>query len=170
MLKGLRRTGAAVTVLLGAGVLSASMALLSGLAYQVVAGDPAAHLVAWSLGALLTGLVVFGVAGVLWDDEVEPGKPAQPPAPDPAPASGSAPGAAAEGSAGTPDTAAASGAPGTPDTTTAPDAAAAATEESDWYGILVFVLVLLGLLVGGPFGIAGYESLTDRPAPVSVPR
>ncbi|GHG02269.1 hypothetical protein ACFFSH_02740 [Streptomyces filamentosus] len=154
MLKGLRRTGAAVTVLLGAGVLSASMALLSGLAYQVVAGDPTAHLVAWSLGALLTGLVVFGVAGVLWDDEVEPGKPAQPPAP----ASGSAPGAAAEGSAGTPDTAA------------APAAAAAATGESDWYGILVFVLVLLGLLVGGPFGIAGYESLTDRPAPVSVPR
>ncbi|KAA6217473.1 hypothetical protein CP979_11370 [Streptomyces filamentosus] len=153
-MKGLRRTGAAVTVLLGAGVLSASMALLSGLAYQVVAGDPTAHLVAWSLGALLTGLVVFGVAGVLWDDEVEPGKPAQPPAP----ASGSAPGAAAEGSAGTPDTAA------------APAAAAAATGESDWYGILVFVLVLLGLLVGGPFGIAGYESLTDRPAPVSVPR
>ncbi|MEU3399092.1 hypothetical protein [Streptomyces filamentosus] len=164
MLKGLRRTGAAVTALLGAGVLSASMALLSGLAYQVVAGDPTAHLVAWSLGALLTGLVVFGVAGVLWDDEVEPGKPAQPPAPGPAPASGSAPGAAAEGSAGTPAAAAAPPAAGTP------AAAAAATEESDWYGILVFVLVLLGLLVGGPFGIAGYESLTDRPAPVSVPR
>ncbi|WP_030756403.1 hypothetical protein [Streptomyces griseus] len=147
-MKALRRTGAAIAALLGAGVLSASMALLSGLAYQVVAGDPTAALVAWSLGLLLAALVAFGVAGVLWDDEVEPGKPAEPPAPEP----GGTAGAAAEGAAGP------------------PDAAAAATGESDWHGILVFVLVLLGLLAGGPFGIAGYESLSHRPAPAAVPR
>ncbi|MFD5771479.1 hypothetical protein ACFWIN_37405 [Streptomyces sp. NPDC127049] len=56
----------------------------------------------------------------------------------------------------------------------APDDGSGAPE-GDWYDVLVFGLVLLGLVAGGPLGIAGYEALRPErppavaPAPPSTP-
>lgn len=49
-----------------------------------------------------------------------------------------------------------------PDEQAEAESAAAPTDgadDGDWYDPLVFGLVLVGLVAGGPFGIAGYEAL-----------
>ncbi|WP_282697419.1 hypothetical protein [Streptomyces sp. CC208A] len=97
----LRRVGGVVTALLAATTLGTALVLLSGFAYQLVAGDPTGTLAAWAFGLLLLAAALFGAFGGLLPDS-EPG---------------------------------------------------------EWADTLVFCLVLLGLLAGGPFGIAGYEAL-----------
>ncbi len=43
------------------------------------------------------------------------------------------------------------------------------TPTESWVDVVIFCLVLLGLVVGGPLGIAGYEALRPEPAAVAPP-
>ncbi|MFJ5707688.1 PQQ-binding-like beta-propeller repeat protein [Streptomyces sp. NPDC093105] len=140
---GLRRTAGAVAAALGAIALGAALALLSGFLYAVVRGESTGAMPAWVLGLFFLAALLLGAFGATLPDEV-----------------------AAEAEA-----AAETGAEAVP----AVEPAAAkgdGEEDGDWYDPLVFGLVLVGLVAGGPFGIAGYEALkppTRTSAPAAAP-
>ncbi|MFF8805276.1 outer membrane protein assembly factor BamB family protein [Streptomyces omiyaensis] len=185
----LRRTVGAATALLGALALGAALVLLAGFAHRLVSGDAVGAMGWWGLGLLVLVLVLFGVSGVtLWGaDPAEPGERADQGQPvdrkgpvdrgdqeEPGESEGSPEPAGSAGPA-RPDVAAGSAGPARPSVVAGPagppaSVAAggkAAKAEGDWFDGLVFLLVLLGILAGGPFGIAGYEAL--RPGAAAAP-
>ncbi|MFB7338874.1 hypothetical protein ACFCZ6_02315 [Streptomyces hydrogenans] len=152
---GLRGTLASAAVLAAATALSGALVLLSGFVYQLVDGDPTGALMAWALGLLVLAVGLFAVFGGLLPDLDADPKPDEGATREAGPERG--PGAA----------------PG--DRT----AARPAAEEwfDAWFDVLAFCCVLVGLLAGGPLGIAGYEALrpetgtvaTEAAAPSTAP-
>ncbi|MFF9338169.1 hypothetical protein ACF1CG_00160 [Streptomyces sp. NPDC014773] len=185
---GLRGTTAAAAVLSAATALSGALVLLSGFVYQLVDGGPTGALIAWALGLLVLAVALFAAFGSLLpaldaapdpdpDADAAPGSlptsdsapapdslpfPGSPPAPvpylDPATAAAALP-AAVPGSAAVPVPAAAAGPAVKPP-------AEAEKWFDGWFDVLSFCCVLVGLLAGGPLGIAGYEAL--RPDTVAT--
>ncbi|MFB9602862.1 PQQ-binding-like beta-propeller repeat protein [Streptomyces roseofulvus] len=149
-MRGLRRTAGAVAAALGALALGAALALLAGFLYAWVRGEPTGATVAWILGLFFLAALLLGAFGATLPNE-EPAAEASAAEPAPAPTDGvrSVDGGD-EGDKG---------------------------EEGDWYDPLVFGLILVGLVAGGPFGIAGYEALKPTtgttapaaPAPGTTP-
>ncbi|MFF2776491.1 PQQ-binding-like beta-propeller repeat protein [Streptomyces sp. NPDC058052] len=159
---GLRRTAGAVAVTLGSAALGSALVLLAGLVYQLVDGDVTGGLVAWTLGLVVVAALFFGVfGGTLPDDATpRPATEAETAAERTGdPAAGDGAGDVADG----PD-----GGPGKgPDGGS--DSGSDGGSDGDWYDALVFGLVVLGLVAGGPFGIAGYEALRPAAGTVSAP-
>ncbi|MFE5794788.1 PQQ-binding-like beta-propeller repeat protein [Streptomyces sp. NPDC056503] len=151
-MRNLRRTVGAAAILPAGTALGAALVLLAGFVYQVVAGDASGAMAAWALGLLVLAVVLLGVFGAMLPDEgaetaVAPDGPGGP---------GGAPVKPAPGEPGEPS----------PDR---PGAAPSGDWFDDWFDVLTFCLVLLGLVAGGPVGIAGYEALRPRTAAAAPP-
>ncbi|MEV6355854.1 hypothetical protein [Streptomyces hydrogenans] len=140
---GLRGTLASAAVLAAATALSGAMVLLSGFVYQLVDGDPTGALMAWALGLLVLAVGLFAVFGGLLPDLDADPKPDE--------------GATREAG---PDAV-----PGAPDGAEPPSG----KWFDAWFDVLAFCCVLVGLLAGGPLGIAGYEALRPETGTVATP-
>ncbi|MFI8321245.1 PQQ-binding-like beta-propeller repeat protein [Streptomyces sp. NPDC085529] len=154
-MRGLRRTAGAVAAALGALALGAALALLAGFLYAWVRGEPTGAMVAWILGLFFLAALLLGAFGATLPDEAAAAE-AEAPAGEPVPAPADGVRSVDGGDEGE---------------------KAEEGEEGDWYDPLVFGLILVGLVAGGPFGIAGYEALKPTtgstaptaPAPAPAP-
>ncbi|MFK3729211.1 hypothetical protein ACI2LJ_02930 [Streptomyces sp. NPDC088090] len=167
---GLRGTAAAAAVLGAATTLSGALVLLSGFVYQLVDGDPTGALALWALGLLVLAVALFAVFGILLPDPAvapdsdSPPDPDAPPATDPVPAPVMVPAPAP-----VPYLDAVTAAAAVPVPAAVPAVKPSAGTEKwldGWFDVVSFCCVLVGLLAGGPLGIAGYEAL--RPDTVAT--
>ncbi|MFE6228494.1 hypothetical protein [Streptomyces sp. NPDC057854] len=162
-----RRTAGAVSAALAGAALGAALVLLSGFVYQLCRGELVGAMAGWAFGLLVLMFLLVGGFGASLPDEEPAAAPPDgapiPPAKTAAPLTGEPAGQARPVTA-EPVTAQ----PVEVRPVTAPDGA----DDVDWYDAVVFGLVLLGLVVGGPVGIAAYESLKPPPAATApaVPR